>query len=96
MDSTFERVESIDGTGEIIMSWAVRRTGRNAYSLSGNLTINPPFTLHPEKYYVRKLPIFYIQPHKVIFKKTFQFTAINRVLCEFIGFIRFSIAACSF
>lgn len=52
-DFTFVRFETLNGSGIFVGSIRVNRIDRNNYSLSGNFSLNPPFTLEPEKYYVR-------------------------------------------
>lgn len=53
LDFTFDHIENLNGTGEIIGNVRVRKTGRNNFGLTGNITLNPPLTFEPEKYYVR-------------------------------------------
>lgn len=66
IDITYDRLENIKGTGEIIAKLAIKRINRKTYALSGNVTLNPPMTLEPEKYYVKYyLLVFALRERRV-------------------------------
>lgn len=52
-DLAIEHMEVIDKSDVIVTNLKLTRVNRSTSSVNGNITMNPPLTETPEKYYVR-------------------------------------------